>query len=122
MTQLCNHALIEAGISWGFNPRQLNAVGNISFGFHQQISRQADNLFIGTTACRWWQLGDGDIGYINANYGEVAAFQLPNIRATATTDRLCSIGVRIGAKSAKKHGLCIHAKTTIGERCENCKH
>ena len=101
--------------------RTLHLVGDVALGVHQKFARQADNPFIWPATGCWRQLGGSGVGDVYADDSEVATFKFPNIRATATADRLCTILVRIGAKPAKKHGLRIHADTTIGEYQNKCK-
>ena len=75
----------------------LEAVGDVAFGVHQQLARQTDNALIRTTASRWRQLGDGSFGDVNADDGEVAIVELPNVGAPTAGGGLRSIGVRVRA-------------------------
>ena len=85
------------------------------FGVHKQIARQTDNPFVWPTTSRGRKLGCGGIRDVYADHGEIAVCELPDVRATATADGLCSILVRVGADAFKKCELCIHTNTTIKE-------
>ena len=91
----------------------LEAVGNVALGVHQKIAWQTDNPFIRATTGRWRQFGDSSIRYINADDGEIAIVELPNIRATLATDAFSSIGVRIGTDAFDE----IHASLLTIVRC-----
>ncbi len=80
----------------------LEAVGDVALGVHQQIARQADNALIGTTAGGWRQLGDSGIGDVNADDGEVAAFNFPDIGTAPAGGSLRSILVRVRADTFGK--------------------
>jgi hypothetical protein len=85
-------------------------IWNVPLGIHQKIARDENNPLIGPATGSLGQLGLGGIRDINANNGKIAASEFKNIRATAATDRLRPVGVRVGAKPAKKHGLHIHVE------------
>ena len=84
----------------------LEAVGDVALGVDQQIARQADNSFVRTTAGGWRQLGDGGIGDVNTDDGEVATFNFPNVGTATAGGGFCSIGVRVRADAfGKSHAL-----------------
>lgn len=74
----------------------LEAVGDVALGVHQQIAWQTDDSFIRAAAGGWWQFGGGSIRDVNSDDGKVAVVEFPDVRATATTDGLCFIIMRVG--------------------------
>jgi len=100
----------------------LNPVGNVSLGVHQEIPWQTDNPLIRSATGGGWQLRGGGIRDVNADHGEIAVCELPDVRATATGCRFGSVCVRVRADAFKKCEVCIHADTTIGEAQKKGKH
>ena len=100
---------------------KLNPVGNVLLGVHQKTARQTDNPLIRPATGGGWQFRGGGIRDVNADHGEIAVGELPDVRATATADRLCSILMRVRADAFKKCEVCIHADTTIEQAGKNGK-
>jgi len=87
---------------------KLNSVGNIALGQHKGFAGNPDDLFVwSASSCRRQHVSQ--ISNIRPNQSKIAIGKLKDVRASATTDRLRSIFVRIGAEPANKHGLRIHA-------------
>jgi hypothetical protein len=100
---------------------RLNPVGNVPLGVHQEIPWQTDNAFVRPATGGWWQLSGGGIGDVNADHGEVAVRELPDVWATATGCGFGSVFVRVRADAFKKCEVCIHADTTIEQAGKNGK-
>ena len=61
------------------------------------MTRQTDNALVRPAASGRRQFRRGRIRYINPNHGKVAALKFPDVRATATTDRLRPVLMWVGA-------------------------
>ena len=91
----------------------LEAVGNVAFGVHEQVARQTDDPFIRSTTGRGRQFGDGSIRDVDADDGEIAVVEFPNVRATPAADSLGSILVRVRADALDE----IHTSLLTMVRC-----
>jgi DNA-binding XRE family transcriptional regulator len=75
----------------------LEAVGDVTLGVDQQVARETKDAFIGSTTGCGRQFGDGSIGDVDTDDGEIAVIELPNVRATPAADSLGSVSVRVRA-------------------------
>jgi hypothetical protein len=82
----------------------LEAIRNVALGIHQQIARQTDNPLIRPATGRGRQFVGGGISDVNADHGEIAVVELPDVRATLAGGGLRSVFVRVGANAFFKHG------------------
>jgi hypothetical protein len=87
----------------------LALVGNVRLGVDKEISRDANDPFVRSAPSSRGQFRSGSVRDVYADHGEIAIIEFPNVRAPATADGLCSVGVWVGAKPVQKHGLRIHA-------------
>src|SRR6185312_1458357 len=82
---------------------KLNTVGNVPLGVDQQVARQADDPLIRPATSRGRQVRFGVSGDVDADDGEVAIFQFPNVGAAITGDALRAVGVRVRANAFREH-------------------
>jgi DNA-binding XRE family transcriptional regulator len=92
-------------------------VWNVPPGIHQKTARQADNPLIGAATGRGRQFSSL-VRHVHADHGKITVCEFPDVRAA---DSLLTVSVRSSPDSAKKHGLRIHAATTIREARGKCK-
>src|SRR6267378_8477941 len=91
-----NHCVMSPILTW--EGQMTLAVRNVALGVDQEIARQADNPLIRATASRRRQL-PRRIRHVDADHGEVAIVELPNVRATPAGGGFRSAGVRVGAEA-----------------------
>ena len=94
---------------------RLKLAGNVRLGENEGLARNEDDSLVGATTRSGRQVFRGRFSDVNSDDGKITGGEFKNVRATATTDRLCTIGVRIGAEPAKKHGLRIHVTRQSGK-------
>lgn len=75
----------------------LEVVGDVALGVDQKIAWQSDNAFVGSATSGARQFRHGNIRNVDADDGEIAAAEFPNIRATAATHGLRPVFMRIRA-------------------------
>ena len=88
-------------------------------GVHQQTARQADNSFVRPTAGGRWKLGRSSIGDVDANHGEVAIGELPDVRAARATRTFGSVSVRVVTNSAQKSDVFHKSEVVVFARYRN---
>jgi hypothetical protein len=98
--------------------RKLNAIGNVSLGKHKGFAGNSDDAFIGAATSCGRQL-PGRICHVEANEGKITIGEFKNVGATTTADRFRSVFMRIGAKSAEKHGCCVHVAQKLPNQLKN---
>ena len=82
----------------------LGPVRDVRLGIHQYIARDSHDPFVWSATGRGRQR-PGQIRDVNADDGEIAALDFPNIRAIVATDALRAVGVRVRADAFdKNHG------------------
>ena len=83
----------------GFAP---SGVWNVRLRPHQQIAGDEDDAFVRAAAGRGRQLADGLVGDVNADHGETAVVEFPEVRAAATCGGLRAVCVRVLAEAFEK--------------------
>ena len=100
---------------------ELHCVRNVPLGIDEQIARDEHDALVRAAACCRRQLPGGFVN-IDADDGEIAGGEFPNVRAVLQGDGLCAVGVRIGADSAAEFNVRVHNETTFGQTAKKCKH
>ena len=85
---------------------QMSGLGrDVSFGIDQDPARHTDDPFIRPTPCSRRQERFGCIRHVDADDGEIAISQLPDVRTVFQGRGALTVGVRVRADSAEEgHG------------------
>jgi DNA-binding XRE family transcriptional regulator len=95
--------------------KDLLVVWDINFSFNQKIPRDENDALIRPAAGGRRQFVDGFLCDVDADYGEVAVRQFPDVGTTAAADGLRSVLMRVFPDPAAKFDGQVHIVPTIGE-------
>ena len=87
---LCVNVMHEIGHGFRektrMNAGNLQRVGDVALGIHQQFTRQADDPFVRPATGGRRQFRGGSVSDVDADDGKVAVIKFPNVGATATAN------------------------------------
>jgi hypothetical protein len=91
----------------------LKPVRDITFGIDQKTTRQPDDPFVWRTPSGGRQFGNRNICDVDADYGEIAVLEFPNIRTHPASGAWKTIFGRFRSDSAEEFNFLVHMRQQL---------
>lgn len=90
-------------MSMGVLPEiETDSAWNVCLGLHEETTGNPNDSFIRATTSGWGKTGQGTGCHVDADNGEIAVFEFPDVRAIKESGGLGSVCVRIRTNAPKE--------------------